>query len=99
MKYLELLGVTEPDPVYLDEYKALLEQNNRLVDNITLTGGAILADTAELGSKLVFETTDLEGNSITSDEIFTGHRVTMINMWATWCDPCKNELPELAKMA
>lgn len=99
MKYLEPLGVTEPDPVYLDEYKALLEQNNRLVDNITLTGGAILADTAELGSKLVFETTDLEGNSITSDEIFTGHRVTMINMWATWCDPCKNELPELAKMA
>ena len=23
----------------------------------------------------------------------------MINMWATWCDPCKEELPALAKMA
>lgn len=23
----------------------------------------------------------------------------MINIWATWCDPCKNELPELEEFA
>lgn len=99
MKAFELQGVTEPDPVYLDEYRAFLEQNDRLAECVTLTGGAVLADTAELGSKLVFDTTDLEGNPVTSEEIFTGHRITMINMWATWCEPCKDELPELAKMS
>ena len=99
MLYLELQGVAEPDPAFLEEYSALLEQNESLADSVTLTGGAVLADSAELGSKLVFETTDLEGNPLTSEEIFSGHRITMINLWATWCDPCREELPELSRMA
>ena len=99
LKLMELQGVTEPDPVYLDEYKALLELTDQLADSVTLTGGVTLADPVETGSKLAFETTDLEGNPVTSEEIFSGHKITMINMWATWCDPCKNELPELAEMA
>ena len=99
LKLMELQGVTEPDPVYLDEYKALLELTDQLADSVTLTGGVTLADPVETGSKLAFETTDLEGNPVTSEEIFYGHKITMINMWATWCDPCKNELPELAEMA
>ena len=99
LKLMELQGVTEPDPVFLDEYKALLELTDQLADSVTLTGGVTLADPVETGSKLAFETTDLEGNPVTSEEIFSGHKITMINMWATWCDPCKNELPELAEMA
>ena len=79
--------------------KALLELTDQLADSVTLTGGVTLADPVETGSKLAFETTDLEGNPVTSEEIFSGHKITMINMWATWCDPCKNELPELAEMA
>ena len=35
----------------------------------------------------------------TSAALFAGHKVTMINIWATWCDPCKNELPELEEFA
>ena len=42
---------------------------------------------------------DLEGKPVKSEEIFSGHAITMINMWATWCDPCKEELPALAEMA
>ena len=73
--------------------------NETRTGHIRLTGGAELSDRAEAGSKLVFETTDLAGNPVSSAEIFAGHKVTMINMWATWCDPCKEELPALAKMA
>ena len=95
----ELTGAAQVDSVYKDEFIAVSEQVKMLVDTVTLTGQAAFADVAEAGTKLVFETTDLEGNPVSSDEIFSGHRITMINMWATWCDPCKNELPALAKMA
>ncbi len=94
----DLRGIT-PDSVYLAEFQALAAQNDLLADNVSLTGGVTLADVAEAGSKLRFDTTDLEGKPISSDEIFSGHKITMINMWATWCDPCKDELPALAKMA
>ena len=96
---MQLQGFTEQDPKYLDEFKGLLALNDQLADEVTLIGGAQLAEPVKAGTKLVFETTDLEGNPVTSEEIFAGHKITMINMWATWCDPCKDELPELAKMA
>ena len=99
LKLMELQGSTEAEPEYLDEFKTLLALNDQLADKVTLTGGVNLAEPVKAGSKLVFETTDLEGNPVTSEEIFSGHKITMINMWATWCDPCKDELPELAKMA
>ena len=99
VKFLELQEITEPDPVYLDEFKSIVEQLDQLGDKITFTGSAVLADAAEVGAGIAFETTDLDGNPVSSEDIFSGHRITMINMWATWCDPCKNELPELAKMA
>lgn len=25
----------------------------------------------------------------------SGSRVTLVNVWATWCDPCRQEMPEL----
>lgn len=57
------------------------------------------------GKHLVFETTDTEGNAVSSEELFAQHEITMLNLWATWCGPCVTELPylnlvdeELAKM-
>nr|MCR5734827.1 TlpA family protein disulfide reductase [Lachnospiraceae bacterium] len=45
--------------------------------------------------KLSFETTDVDGNKITSEEIFSKNEITMLNFWATWCTYCIGELPEL----
>lgn len=33
-----------------------------------------------------------------SEDLFSAHAVTMINIWATWCGPCKKELEELGNM-
>lgn len=45
-----------------------------------------------------FEGNDMEGNAVTS-EIFSGSRLTMVNVWATYCSPCLNEMPELGELA
>ena len=42
--------------------------------------------------------TDLDGNEVGS-ELFAEHQMTMINIWATFCNPCLNELPELGELA
>ncbi len=47
----------------------------------------------------VFTTEDLDGNELTSEEIFGASEYTMVNCWASWCGPCVGELPELAKLS
>jgi len=50
------------------------------------------------GTHLSFETADIEGNPVSSEELFSRHAITMLNIWATWCGPCVSELPELTKV-
>lgn len=45
-----------------------------------------------------FSTTDIDGNPVTND-IFKGHKVTMINIWGTFCGPCIEEMPSLGELA
>lgn len=47
---------------------------------------------------ITFEGTDLKGNPV-SQEIFPQSRLTMVNVWATYCNPCLNEMPGLGELA
>ena len=39
-------------------------------------------------------------NGVPADEnIFADYKLTMINIWATYCSPCLNEMPELGELA
>lgn len=40
----------------------------------------------------------LDGTPVT-ENVFSGARVVMVNVWATFCGPCINEMPELGKLA
>ncbi|MCF7740682.1 MAG: TlpA family protein disulfide reductase [Candidatus Marinimicrobia bacterium] len=43
-----------------------------------------------------FELETLSGEKVTLDQ-FEG-KVVLLNFWATWCPPCKKEIPDLDKM-
>lgn len=45
-----------------------------------------------------FEAQDMEGNAVTAD-IFGQSKLTMVNVWATYCNPCLSEMPELGELA
>ncbi|MEG0831082.1 MAG: TlpA disulfide reductase family protein [Acidaminococcaceae bacterium] len=45
-----------------------------------------------------FTTQTIEGKQI-SQEVFAQADLTMINIWATFCGPCLQEMPELGEIA
>ncbi len=47
---------------------------------------------------LSFTGVDIEGNQVSSD-IFSESKITMVNVWATYCNPCLSEMPGLGELA
>lgn len=45
-----------------------------------------------------FEASDLEGNPV-SGSVMKEADLTVLNIWATYCGPCLEEMPELAELA
>ena len=50
------------------------------------------------GQILSFETTDLDGNAVSSADLFKDNKITMVNLWGTWCTNCVGEMTELAEI-
>lgn len=45
-----------------------------------------------------FKANAIDGRELSSD-IFSQSKLTMINIWATYCNPCLNEMPDLGEIA
>ena len=81
-------------------------QQNIGVENIE--GDTVGGETDENGTEsgteqqvYVLEFTDavtIEGKTMSSD-VFSNSKLTMVNVWATFCGPCINEMPDLGTIA
>ncbi|MBQ2802568.1 MAG: TlpA family protein disulfide reductase [Lachnospiraceae bacterium] len=69
-------------------------------ENASEKSGSEISD-EEAGSDayvVSFEAATIEGEDFTS-ECFSKSRLTMINIWATYCNPCLSEMPDLGEIA
>ena len=82
---------------YAEEFPALQETLVEALKNAEVFVPSV-PGADMIGRKISFETTDVDGNPVSSEDIFAEHEVTMINFWQTWCGPCQGELGELAEM-
>ncbi len=53
---------------------------------------------SDKGALSNFSATDLDGNAV-NESIFSDYELTMVNVWATYCGPCINEMPDLGELA
>ena len=58
-------------------------------------GAGKMAEQGSMQKFPAFEGKDLDGNTVKSDELFSGNAVTVVNFWFTTCNPCVGELAEL----
>ena len=100
-KYYEELRNTAYPQDKLDEAYKLWQEaasTSNFKDRVTIKEPVSLYPSVEDGAAVSFETQDLDGNPVTSQELFAGHKITMINLWATWCINCKSEMKELEEL-
>lgn len=41
---------------------------------------------------------DMNGEPVTSEQLLANDKALFINFWATWCKPCREEMPLLTEM-
>lgn len=81
-------------PEYSAEFRALQAHTQQIISSAKFYPP--VKPYADLeGKALHFTTTDINGNTVTSEELFGSHEITMLNVWASWCGPCIGELQEL----
>lgn len=59
---------------------------------------SVVEESIEEKYYLSFNAKSIDGEDVTSD-IFVDSKLTMINVWGTFCNPCLQEMPDLGEIA
>ena len=74
------------------------KQETTSMDNSQAQGSASAVQDASSATKMPeFKTKTTVGEEITSD-VFKKSKLTVVNLWGSWCQPCVEEIPELQKL-
>ena len=92
-------NIERDEDVYKEEYKALYDNIADYTSLFKFMKPLGLAETIQAGTGFTFETKDVFGNPVKSADLFSGHKVTMLNIWETTCGACISEMPELIKLS
>lgn len=79
-------------------YDGIISELDEAKDNIVYSK-PLTPEEMNSGIVLDFTTTDFDGNTVSSKDLFAENKITMVNCWASWCGPCIAELPELDKLS
>ncbi|QUI23970.1 TlpA family protein disulfide reductase [Vallitalea pronyensis] len=79
-------------------YKALYDDIENVKKSTTTFEPITPQEAISSLKKLKFTLKNLEDEEIDSSEVFKENKVTMVNIWATFCGPCIREMPDLQKL-
>lgn len=79
------------------------KQKKQTVPADTTTDTIIVSDSTEVEDSVVnkftdFTMNDTEGNPVNIMDEIAKNNVTVIDFWASWCGPCRQEMPTLVKL-
>ena len=83
---------------YRKEYENLYANISKIIPKLSFARPLGLTEINLNAKRIQFSTTDLRGDPVTAEDLFSGHKVTMLNIWSTTCSVCYTEIPELQKM-
>ena len=52
----------------------------------------------EINGGQIFTLKDLSGANLSLEKLLTEKKAVLLNFWASWCPPCREEIPDLAKL-
>lgn len=70
-------------------------QNNNAINSNSATNTGVSKETLKIQAN-DFKLQDLSGKEVSLSD-FKGKKV-YLNFWATWCPPCKGEIPDIEKL-
>ena len=89
------LDVAVPEKEFQEEFDRLSPKDiNEFAKYVTIFDPEVI-NPLGIGDVIEFEATDFEGNKVSSKELFAANKITFVNLWATWCSWCKDEMPEI----
>ncbi len=88
-------AVAQPADVLVSEAAQTAAPKEEKTDEVLPSSGTEMKSNSVFGT---FTVKDLAGNEATQ-EIFSEKDLTMVNVWATYCGPCLQEMPDLEALS